>query len=60
MENLENFRPAEAAKYLRISMSQLWNLIKAGEVKTIKLSKRTTIIRKAEIEAFLDRASEVA
>jgi len=60
MENLENFRPAEAARYLRISISQLWNLIKAGEIKTVKLSKQVTIIRKAEIEAFLDRASEVA
>ena len=60
MENLENFRPAEAARYLRISQAQLWNLIKAGEIKTVKLSKQVTIIRRSEIEAFIDRAAEVA
>ena len=60
MENLENFRPVEAARYLRISISQLWNLIKAGEIKNVKLSKQVTIIRRSEIEAFIDRAAEVA
>ncbi len=60
MENLENFRPSEAARYLRISISQLWNLIKAGEIKTVKLSKQVTIIRRSEIEAFIERAAEVA
>ena len=60
MENLENFRPAEAARYLRISQAQLWNYIKAGEIKTVKLSKQVTIIRRSDIDAFIDRAAEVA
>lgn len=60
MDDLENFRPLEAARFLRISISQLWNLIKDGKIKTIKLSKQVTIIRRSEIEAFLDKAAEVA
>lgn len=60
MESLENFRPSEAAEFLRVSTSQLWNLVKEGKIKTIKLSKQVTIIRKAELEAFLKKASETA
>nr|BDD47924.1 hypothetical protein 12 [Campylobacterota bacterium] len=57
MEDLENFRPTEAARFLRISISQLWNLIKDGKIKTVKLSKQVTIIRRSELEGFLDKAS---
>jgi len=60
MEDLQNFRPAEAARYLRISTSQLWNLIKEGKIKTVKLSKQVTIIRRSEIEKFLEDAAQVA
>ena len=61
MENLENFRPSEAARYLRVSVSQLWNFIKAGKIKTVKLSKQVTIIRKADLDRFIDhQADEVA
>lgn len=60
MENLENFRPSEAAHFLRISTSQLWNLIKEGKIKTVKLSKQVTIIRKSELESFLNKAAEIA
>lgn len=59
MEDLENFRPSEAAHFLRISIAQLWNIIKEGKIKTIKLSKQVTIIRRSELEAFLNKASEV-
>ncbi|ADV45495.1 helix-turn-helix domain-containing protein [Nitratifractor salsuginis] len=57
LQDLQNFRPAEAARFLRISLSQLWNLIKAGKIRTVKLSKQVTIIRRAELETFLDKAT---
>ena len=60
MEDLQNFRPTEAAKWLRISTSQLWNLIKDGKIRTLKLSKQVTIIRRSELESFLEKASKVA
>ena len=60
LDTLENFRPAEGAYYMRISLSQFWKLVKQGKLKTIKLSKQVTIIRKSEIDAFLERASEMA
>ncbi len=60
MEDLENFRPSEAARYLRISLSQLWKLIHARKIKTVKLSPQVTIIRRAELEAFIEKATEVA
>ncbi len=60
MEDLENFRPSEAARYLRISISQFWNLVKEGKINTVKLSKQVTIIRKSELEALLDKSTEVA
>jgi len=58
MKAQENFRPTEAAEYLRISKSQLWNLIREGEIKAIKLSPQVTIIRKKEIDEFLNRAAQ--
>ena len=59
MEDLANFRPSEAARYLRISLPQLWLLIKAGKIKSIKLSPQVTIIRRAELERYISEA-EVA
>jgi len=56
MNTQQNFRPAEAAEYLRISKAQFWKLVKAGLIKTVKLSPQVTIIRREEIEKFLDRA----
>ncbi|WP_364441374.1 helix-turn-helix domain-containing protein [Nitratifractor sp.] len=56
MDTQQNFRPAEAAEYLRISKAQLWKLVKEGLIKTVKLSPQVTIIRRREIERFLDSA----
>ena len=60
MENLENFRPSEAAHHLRVSTSQLWNFIKDGKIKTVKLSKQVTIIRKADLDNFIAKAAEAS
>jgi len=61
MDDLANFRPSEAARYLRISIAQLWNYIKDGKIKTVKLSKQVTIIRRADLDHFISQqAGEVA
>ena len=59
LQDLQNFRPAEAARFLRISLSQFWNLVKVGKIRTVKLSKQVTIIRRAELETFLEKAASV-
>ncbi len=48
------FTVNEAAQYLRISRALLYQLIRQGRIKTIKIGART-IIRGAELERFLDR-----
>ena len=48
------FRPKDAADYLGISISQFWNLAKSGEIKTIKLSEKVTIITKEVLDDFLN------
>ncbi len=58
MDTQQNFRPAEAAEYLRISKAQLWKLVKEGLIKTVKLSPQVTIIRRGELEKLLDREEQ--
>jgi len=44
----------EAAQYLRISRALLYELIRDGRIKTVKINSRT-IIRDAELERFLNQ-----
>jgi len=48
------FTIGEAAQYLRISRALLYQLIRQGRIKTIKIGTRT-IVRGAELERFLDQ-----
>jgi len=48
------FKISEAAQYLRISRALLYQLIRQGRIKTVKIGTRT-IIRGAELERFLDQ-----
>lgn len=48
------YRPKEGAGYLGISLSQFWNLVKKGELQTVKLSESVTIITKENLDNFLD------
>jgi excisionase family DNA binding protein len=54
----ESFHPCftigEAAQYLRISRALLYQLIRKGRIKTVKIGART-IVRGAELERFLDQ-----
>jgi excisionase family DNA binding protein len=44
----------EAAQYLRISRAFLYQLIRGGRIKTIKIGRRT-IVRRVELSRFLDQ-----
>lgn len=48
------FTVSEAAQYLRISRALLYQLIRKGRIKTVKIGART-IIRGPELERFLDQ-----
>jgi excisionase family DNA binding protein len=50
------FTIVEAAQYLRISRALLYQLIRQGRIKTVKIGART-IIRGAELERFLRPAA---
>lgn len=50
------FAPAGAAHYIAVSRSTLYELIKAGEIRPIKLGRRT-IIARSELDRFLDSKS---
>ncbi len=54
------YRPKEAAEYLGVSVSCLWNYIAQNKLKTRKLSSRVTVISKSDLDAFLDGESEAA
>ena len=55
MENEKRgYRPKEASQYLGVSLSHLWGLIKNGDLKSIKLSDKVTILTKETLDSFLD------
>jgi excisionase family DNA binding protein len=46
------YRPAEAARMLAISRSSLYNLLKAGVIKSYKI-RGVTVILRADLEHYL-------
>lgn len=55
MQSQAAFRPKQSANYLSISIATFWRLVKAGELKTIKLSTRCTGVLKSDLDAYLNR-----
>ncbi|MGZ8153133.1 MAG: helix-turn-helix transcriptional regulator [Methylovulum sp.] len=55
MQNQAALRPKQSANYLAVSIATFWRLVKAGELKTIKLSTRCTGVLKSELDAYLNR-----
>lgn len=49
----EAYRPKEAAHYLGIGLSTFWLFVKESKIKTKKLSTRTTVVTKEELDRFL-------
>lgn len=51
------YRLSEIPPLIGIGKSKLFELIAAGEIKTLKVGHRT-LIERAELEAFFDRLRE--
>lgn len=48
-------RPKTVCKQADFSISTFWRLVKAAEIKTIKLSARCTGVLRSDFEAYLNR-----
>jgi excisionase family DNA binding protein len=53
------YRVKEAADTLAISRSRFYELVAAGEIRVLKEGART-LVRRSELEAYLDRLEEAA
>lgn len=49
-------RPKKACLMLAVSRSTLYRLVKAGELKTVKLSERAVGILESDLVAYLGRS----
>ena len=56
MQNLvlKQYRPHQVIEILGISISTFWRLVKDGEIKTQKLTKRTTTVSENELVRFIN------
>ncbi|PPD56801.1 MAG: hypothetical protein CTY10_02450 [Methylotenera sp.] len=52
-------RPQTAKILLGISIATFWRLAKSGQIKTHKLTERTTAIQVKDLRAFMAAKSEV-
>lgn len=55
----QNFRPKDASKYLGVGLSTVWLYIKQGKLKAHKLSPQVTILRKTDLDNFINGHNEV-
>lgn len=53
------YRVSEAAEILAISRSRFYELVAGGEILVLKEGART-IVRRSELDAYLDRLEETA
>ncbi len=54
----QNFRAAQAAEYLSISLSGFWLYVKQGKFTPIKISERVTIFTKNDLDNFINSKRE--
>lgn len=57
VDNLPNslhLRPKVCAQLMGVSIATFWRLVKSGEIKTHKLTERTTSVKLAELRAFIE------
>lgn len=47
-------RPKHAAKTLGVSIATFWRLVKSGHIQTIKIGKRATGVRRADLERLIE------
>jgi len=53
-QQVENMRAKEAARYLSCGVSTIWLWVKQGKIKAYKLSDRVTILRRSELDEFIN------
>lgn len=51
--NSVHIRPLVAKQILGISIATFWRLVKSGELKTHKLTQRTTTVKVGDLRAFI-------
>ena len=54
----ENFRAKEAAEYLCIGQSTIWNFVKQGKLHPIRISDRVTIFTKADLDSLIEEGKK--
>lgn len=47
-------RPKSAAAYLGISIATFWRLVAKGKIPTAKISSRTTVCKRADLDDLID------
>jgi predicted site-specific integrase-resolvase len=58
-QSLRQYRPHQVANNLGISISTFWRLVKNGDIKTNKLTTRTTTVSEAELARFINSRTGV-
>jgi predicted site-specific integrase-resolvase len=53
-----HIRPQVAKTLLGISIATFWRLVKNGDIKTYKLTQRTTTVTAKELRAFISKKVE--
>lgn len=48
-------RPNDAIVLLGVSIATFWRLAKRGQIKTHKLTERTTTVKAGDLRAFMNR-----
>lgn len=46
-------RPSECSQLLRVSIATFWRMVSRGELRTYKLTERTTTIKVQDLRAFI-------
>lgn len=52
-------RPQIAKSLLGVSIATFWRLVKSGQLKTHKLTERTTTVKVSDLRAFMARKADV-
>lgn len=49
-----HLRPKVCAQLMGVSIATFWRLVKSGELKTHKLTERTTSVKAGDLRAFIN------
>ncbi|WP_366887821.1 helix-turn-helix domain-containing protein [Sulfuricurvum sp.] len=54
------YRPKDAARYLSVSESCIWQLLKRGDLTSYKLSPKVTVLKKSELDEYVQSRVNIA